>query len=169
MSNKLAKSIGKLNLLPVGIRRFLITRIFCKKVKYAGTTGIRIEHLTESKAVVSLTNRKKVQNHIGSVHAVAAAVLAESTTGMVFGMNVLDTCIPLLKSMHIDYQRRMQGNLTAVASLTQAQQEHIMSTEKGEITVPVEIVDESNQQPIVCTMEWAWVPKRKSSTVKESR
>ncbi len=169
MRNKLAKTINKLNVLPAGIKGFLITKIFCSKVKYAGTTGIRIEQLTESKAVVRLTNRKKVQNHIGSIHAVAAAVLAESTTGMVFGMNVPDTCIPLLKSMRIDYQRRMQGNLKAIALLNQDQRDSINHIEKGELVVPVEIFDETDQQPIVCTMEWAWVPKRKTEAVKESR
>ncbi|WP_286233841.1 DUF4442 domain-containing protein [Thalassotalea sediminis] len=161
MRNKLAKIIDKINLMPTRIQRFLLTRVFCSKVKYAGTTGIEIVSWTDSKAVVQLKNKKKVQNHIGTIHAVAAAVLAESTTGIVFGMNVPDHCIPLLKSMKIDYQRRMQGKLTATAQLTQVQQEIICSTDKGEIFVNVEITDESNQQPIICAMEWAWVPKRK--------
>ena len=36
----------------------------------------------------------QVQNHIKGVHACAMALLAESATGAVFGMNVPDSAIP---------------------------------------------------------------------------
>ncbi len=51
------------------------------QVKFAMTSGIRIEDLDETKAVVSLKNRRRVQNHIGGVHACGMALLAESATG----------------------------------------------------------------------------------------
>ena len=108
-----------------------------------------------------MKNRKKIQNHIGGIHAIAAAMLAESTTGIVFGMNVQDNCLPLLKSMKIEYQRRMQGNLYASSQLTDEQCQLIAQQEKGSIMIPVEITDESGEQPFVCQMEWAWVSKKR--------
>jgi hypothetical protein len=45
------------------------------------TSGIWIEDLDVRKATVSLKNRKRVQNHIGGVHACGMALLAESATG----------------------------------------------------------------------------------------
>ena len=106
-------------------------------------------------------NQKKVQNHIGGVHAICAALLAESATGIVFGMNVPDTCLPLLKSMTINYQRRMQGDLTAVAELSAEQIAEIAANDKGDMQVKVTITDESGQQPIECFMDWAWVSKKR--------
>ena len=40
------------------------------------------------------TPQAQVQNHIKGVHACAMALLAESATGAVFGMNVPDSAIP---------------------------------------------------------------------------
>jgi len=143
------------------MQSYLLTKLFTSKVKFAGTTGVKIDKVTHQQTILSLKNKKSVQNHIGGIHAIAAAVLAESATGIVFGMNVPDDRLPLLKSMTIDYQRRMQGDLTAVANLTTAQITLIEQQEKGEITVPVIITDKSGQQPIVCQMQWAWVSKKR--------
>ncbi|MBA6252541.1 DUF4442 domain-containing protein [Colwellia sp. MB3u-55] len=161
MANKFGKIISKVNRMPRFMRSFLLTKIFCSTVKYAGTSSIKLISVSHTKAVLSLENKKKVQNHIGGVHAIAAALLAESATGIVFGMNVPDTCVPLLKSMTFHFQRRMQGNLSAVAILSLAEIEQIENADKGSLMVSVEITDESDQQPIVCEMEWAWVTKRR--------
>lgn len=161
MSNRFSRFINKVNYAPKKLRPFLLTKFFCTTVKFAGTTGIKIQHVSHECVEIKLANKKKVQNHIGGVHAVAAALLAESATGIVFGMNVPDDSVPLLKSMKIEYQRRMQGGLTAVANITPEQRQQIEQNEKGDMIIAVQITDESNEQPIVCTMDWAWVKKRR--------
>ncbi|WP_019029182.1 DUF4442 domain-containing protein [Colwellia piezophila] len=163
MANKFSTIISKVNKFPVFLRSFLLTKLFSSKVKFAGTTGIVIEEITPKKTQISLANKKSVQNHIGGIHAIAAAVLAESATGIVFGMNVPDSKLPLLKSMQVSYQRRMQGGLHAVATLSDEQIAQINEQEKGSVFVSVIIKDESGQSPIECQMEWAWVSKKKRS------
>jgi acyl-coenzyme A thioesterase PaaI-like protein len=160
MTNKFSTIIKKANKAPLFLRSFLLTKLFSSKVKFAGTTGIVIQKVSHHEVIIGLANKTKVQNHIGGIHAVAAAVLAESATGIVFGMNVPDSKLPLLKTMKIDYQRRMQGNLQAIARLTDTQISSISDDEKGSVIVPVSITDESAQAPIECCMEWAWVRKR---------
>ncbi|WP_206483118.1 DUF4442 domain-containing protein [Thalassotalea sp. G2M2-11] len=161
MSNQFSRLINKVQRLPKRFHPFLLTKLFCTKVRFAGTSGINIQSVTANRVEITLANRKKVQNHIGGIHAVAAAVLAESATGIVFGMNVPDSCLPLLKSMKIDYKRRMQGDLTAIAALTDEQQQQIKESEKGDMIIPVEIYDQSMEQPILCQMEWAWISKKR--------
>jgi len=161
MENQLSRYVNKINNMPKFMRSFLLTKLFCTKVKYAGTSGIELILVNKKCVELSLKNRKKVQNHIGGIHAVAAAILAESTTGIVLGLNVPDTRLPLIKSMKISYQRRMQGNLKAIAKLTDQQLETIENLEKGTLMIPVEITDDSGEQPIVCEMEWAWITKNK--------
>jgi len=63
--------------------------------------------------------------------------------------------------MHIDYQRRMQGSLSATAQMTKDQQKNIVATDNGSLIIPVVIKDDSGQEPIVCKMEWAWVKKKR--------
>jgi len=161
MSNKFSRIITITNKAPSFMRSYLLTKLFCSKVKFAGTSGIKIDRVTQQQVEITLANKKKVQNHIGGIHAIAAAVLAESATGIVFGMNVPDKSLPLLKSMKIDYLRRMQGNLKAIAKLDFNDCQDMKNNEKGSLVIPVIITDESNQQPIECQMEWAWVSKNR--------
>jgi uncharacterized protein (TIGR00369 family) len=160
MSNRFSRFINKVNYAPKKLRPFFLTKFFCTMVKFAGTTGISIRSVSHEEVKIKLVNKKKVQNHIGGVHAVAAALLAESATGIVFGMNVPDGSVPLLKSMKIEYQRRIQGSLTAIAHISEEQRQEIEENDKGDMIIAVHITDESNEQPIVCTMDWAWVKKR---------
>ena len=165
MSNKLAQLVGKINGSNVSnrIKSWALSLAFNSQVKFAGTSGIRINELTARSSQVELRNRWRVQNHIGGIHACGMALLAESATGVVFGMNVPDTHLPLLKSMKVEFNRRAQGDLRAHATLSEEQIDKIQKTEKGSTIVSVEISDLSNQHPIVCEMEWAWTTKPKKS------
>lgn len=161
MSNRLGGYVNKINRLPASVRPWLLTKLFCSQVKYANTTGIKITHIDNQLVKIDLPNRKKVQNHIGGVHAVAAALLAESASGIVFGINVPDSQLPLIKTMTFDYTRRMQGALQATATLSDSQLAEMKQQDKGEMYIDVVITDESNEQPITCKMLWAWVPKKR--------
>lgn len=161
MTNRLARAVGWLSSLPAPLRNRATSLLFNSQVRFAGTGGLRFEKLDTGEAIVVIRNRRAVQNHIGGVHAAAMALLAETATGAVFGMNVPDDRLPLLKTMHIDYQRRAQGALRAMASLSPAQRARIAADDKGELVVPVQIEDESGAAPIVATMTWAWVPKKR--------
>ena len=159
--NKLARIVDNLSKLPVGLDMAAMSFAVGKLVKFAGTSGVEFVELTESKVHVRIRNRKKVQNHIGSLHAAAMALLAETATGIVVGMNVPDDRIPVIKTMKVDYLKRARGDMEAVATLTSDDIKHIRSTEKGDITVPVQVTDEEGKEPISCEMIWAWVPKRR--------
>ncbi len=161
MANKLSRMVRKVNALPSRFHSFLLTKLFTSQVKFAGTAKLKIEQISHEQVVVSLANRKRVQNHIGGIHAVAAALAAESASGIVFGMNVPDSHLPLLKSMTMQYTRRMQGAIRVEANLTDAQRESISRDEKGDLLVAVTLTDESGQQPIECQMNWAWTPKKR--------
>ena len=79
------------------------------QVKLAGTAGINVEEMSTKQAVVSLKNRTKVQNHIGGIHACDMALVSESATGIVVGMNVPDSALPLCKSMKVNFVKRCEG------------------------------------------------------------
>ncbi|NQZ92957.1 MAG: DUF4442 domain-containing protein [Moritella sp.] len=159
--NKLSKIVKKVTLLPKGCHAPALSLVFGKVIKFAGTSKIRVEKLDFSGSKLSLKNRKRVQNHIGGIHAAAMALLGESATGFLIAMHVPDNRIPLLKNMNIDYVRRAAGDLTAVATLSDEQIKHIRDTEKGDISVPVVITDSEGNEPINAEFIWAWVPKKR--------
>ena len=158
--NRLSSTVSQIQRLPAFTHQFVMSKAFGNVIKYAGHSGIRFETLSEKECVVSIKNKKKVQNHIGGVHAAAMALLAETATGFAFGMNVPDSKLPLIKKMDIDYVKRSTGDMRAVATLTDEQVQKIQTEEKGEVVVPVIITDEANAEPIKANMTWAWVSKR---------
>jgi acyl-coenzyme A thioesterase PaaI-like protein len=114
--------------------------------------------LTPQRVEIAVANQRRVQNHIHGVHAAAMTLLAETATGMVVGMNVRDDCVPLAKELKVAFKKRAQGALHAVATLTDAQCALMQQTDKGELTVAVQVTDESGAQPIECEFIWAWIP-----------
>ena len=153
-------AVTRINHLPAPLRRPLISSIFGFAVRFAGTGGVRFERLDEIRAILHLRNRRKVRNHIGGIHAAAMALLAESATGAVFGLNLPAGKLPLLKGMHIDYLRRANGDLRAEASLEPAQRELMQNEERGDVTVAVRVTDANGEEPISCRMTWAWIPEK---------
>lgn len=159
--NLLSRAVALLGRLPAPLARRATTLLFNSQVRFAGTGGLRFEALSTEHAIVVIRNRRKVQNHIGGVHAAAMALLAETATGAVFGMNVPDGALPLLKSMRVDYLQRAQGGLRAVATLDAADRERLQHDPRGDLVVPVRVTDSSGGEPIRCELTWAWVPKQR--------
>jgi acyl-coenzyme A thioesterase PaaI-like protein len=55
---------------------------------------VSVSRVSVGSAVVELKNRKRIQNHIGGIHACGIALAAESASGyMVFSSNALLTQI----------------------------------------------------------------------------
>ncbi|MDH5434217.1 MAG: DUF4442 domain-containing protein [Gammaproteobacteria bacterium] len=160
MKNQLAKLIDKLNKKPQWLRKRLLNFAIGSTVKFVGTAGVSMDEMTQSRVVASLKNRKKVQNHIKTVHAAATSLLAETASGMVVGMNIPDDKLPLLKNMSIDYLKRSQGAIKAVANITDDQVNQMHTHEKGDVCIAVLVTDEQEQQIVDCKMTWAWIPKR---------
>ena len=160
--NQLSRTVAKFQGLPAGLSPWLTSFVLGNVVPLVGTAKLRFEEISNQRVVVSIRNRRKVQNHIKGVHAAAMALLAETATGFCVGMNVPDDKLPLIKKLKVDYLKRSVGDMKAVAQLRPEQIQQILSQDKGEVTVPVSITDESGQEPIQCEMVWAWVPKKRA-------
>ena len=158
-TNRLSKLVKATAKLPKGIRSTLWSKAFGRIVPMVGSANIRYLEVSHAKVVVKIENYRAMQNHIGQVHACAMALIAETATGFVTGMNVPDSCIVLIKSLKVDFKRPSKGAMTAVATLTDEQQKLMQTSEKGETLVSVVVTDESNEEPIQCEMLWAWVAK----------
>jgi len=160
--NQLSRNLARFDGLPAGLRPALVSFMLGNVVPMVGSAKLRFEEVTTDRVVVTIRNRRRVQNHIKGVHAAAMALLAETATGFCVGMNVPDDKLPLIKTLKVDYLKRAQGDMRAVAQLRPEQIQQIRTLDKGEVTVPVSITDESGGEPIQCEMVWAWVPKKRS-------
>lgn len=154
------------SILPESFHSTAISYLFNHMVKLAGTAGIRIESLSHTQSQIYLPNKKSIQNHIGGLHACSMALAAESATGILIGMNVPDTHVPLIKQMKVDYLRRCEGSIRVRASLSEEDYIRIHEEDKGEVWVPCKVEDESGKEPIKAHMLWAWVAKQRRQRSK---
>ena len=159
-NNRLSRLVGKINSLPQGLRPLALSLVMGRVIPFAGTAGTRVMELTPQKCVIVMRNKKKVQNHIGSVHAAAMGLLAESATGFMTGMSVPDNRIIVIRSMSLEYLKRASGDMTATATFSDEQLAYVKNTEKGDIEVPVVITDSTGTETVKATMIWAWTPKK---------
>ena len=163
ISNQFTKLLSVTKYLPAGARSTILSKAFGKVVPYVGTTGIYYETVAPNQVIVSLNNDKAVQNHIGSIHAVAITLLAETATGFILGLNLPSDRMLLIKSYSVGFHRPIKkGQMAAIASLSDEQRLHILNTPKGEMVIPCVIKDresDSDRDPIVVEMTWAWIPK----------
>ena len=160
-ANRLSRAVNLINHLPRSIQPALLSMLFASQVRFAGTARVRINSLKQQQACLTLRDRNRVRNHVGSIHAAAMALLAESATGFLVGMSVPDTHLLLIKTLRVDYKKRAIGSLRAVATLTTEQLSAVATQPRGEVTVQVEVTDESGQSPIACEMIWAWLPRQR--------
>lgn len=158
MSNRLQRTLAKLDGLPGPLRSAARNFALRRAVPLTGTAGLDFVDLSCERSEIRIANQRKVQNHIRGVHAAAMTLVAETATGMVVGMNVRDDCLPLAKELKVAFKKRTQGAMRAVAVLTDAQRALMQKSDKGEVTVAVQVTDESGNEPIECEFIWAWIP-----------
>ena len=156
--NRLERQLERLVDVPAFARTWYQGVVLRRAVPFAGTAGMDFLQMSRERVEVSLKNEKKVQNHIGGIHASAMNLLAETATGMVVGMNVRDDCTPLAKELKMAFKKRATGAMRAVAILTTEQQALMQASDKGEVKVQVKVTDEAGIEPVECEFVWAWIP-----------
>lgn len=164
--NKLSRLVQSVAKAPIFCRSWLLSLLFGRTIKFAGTAGVKVLALDFAHSKLQLRNKNKVQNHIGGIHAAAMALLGESASGFLVGMHVPGDRIPLLKSMTLNYVKRATGDLTATARLDAEQIHAIHTLEKGEVVVHVELIDSVGTAPVLAEFVWAWVPKVRKSAAQ---
>jgi acyl-coenzyme A thioesterase PaaI-like protein len=156
--NRLERQLDRLSEVPAFARPWFRSVVMRRAVPFTGTAGLKFLQMTPDRVEIGIENVKKVQNHIGGVHASAMNLLAETATGMVVGMNVRDDCIPLAKELKMAFKKRATGNMRAVATLTAEQRSLMTASDKGEVKVAVTVTDEAGVHPVECEFVWAWIP-----------
>jgi len=158
-NNRLHGIVGKLQRLPLSSH--VTSAVLGRVVPFVGTADIAFLRASPEEVVCRIRNKRKVRNHIRGVHAAATALLAETATGIVVGLNLPDDKLPLLKSMNIRYVKRAKGDLKATARLPDGAVERMRADPKGDVLVLVEVRDAADNEPVICEMTWAWVPKKR--------
>lgn len=96
--------------------RWLYTRIVCLKAPYFASISPLITRLEPGRCEASLQHRRRVQNHIGTVHAIALCNLAELCAGLVTDVSLPGDMRWIPQDMTVRYLKKAAGRITAVAT-----------------------------------------------------
>ena len=95
---------------------WLFSRAICFKAPYFATIAPRITRLEPGLCEARIADRRRVHNHIGTVHAIAMCNLAELVGGVMVDASLPASMRWIPKGMTVQYQRKATGTLHATAT-----------------------------------------------------
>lgn len=139
-----------------------------RAVPFVGTAKLNITRATTNEWSATLSNRRKVQNHLGQIHACAMILIAETIGVMIMAMNLPGDRIPLVKNIEADFIKRSTGNMSGVVKLSDEQIAFIHQEPKGELELEVVVTDEADISPVLVRVTAAWVPKEQTASAERA-
>lgn len=144
---------ARLSRLPAG--RWLFSRAVCLKAPYFASIAPRIDALAPSRCVVSFAHRRRVTNHIGTVHAIALCNAAELAAGLATEAGLPPAMRWIPKGMQVQYLARAVGRMTATARVAA----RLDAGEAREVPVEVEATDPRGT-PVFRATVTMWISPR---------
>jgi acyl-coenzyme A thioesterase PaaI-like protein len=122
--------------------RWLFTRIVCFKAPYFASISPRITRLEPGLCEAQLRQRRRIENHIGTIHAIALCNLAELCAGLVTDVSIPRDMRWIPKEMTVRYLGKAKGRIVAAAK---PRAELRSAAEPYTVAIEVVLADDAGQ------------------------
>lgn len=134
--------LAKWNLLNgSGIGRWLFSRAVGFAAPYSNTIGARVQTLEPGRAVITMRDRRRVRNHLRSIHAAAILNLTEMTGGLLSVVSIPADARMIITRVELDFVKKGRGTLHSTGRCIPLE-----SNERVHLEVDVMIRDTANDE-----------------------
>ena len=148
---------GKAKSLPGGTRVF--SRMVGRMAPYTGTIGAQVLDLGPGYARLAMRDRRRVRNHLRSIHAIALINFLEETTGLAMVSRFPTGLRGIVTHIEIDYLHKARGTITAECHAPE-----IDEVAGGDYTVTAEIRGPDGQVVARGRAQWRIGPVQRAIT-----
>lgn len=141
---------------PVPGGRALFTHLLGWFAPYTGTMGARILELRPGYSRVALADRRRVRNHLRSIHAIALVNLAELTGNIALAYSLPDDARFIVAGLSIDYDKKARGIIEGECHCP-----IVDSSERATFEVPVVMRDRAGEVVARATLRTLVGPKKR--------
>lgn len=152
-SERLAALWRRTARLPGG--SWLFSRLFGRAVPYSDSIKATVERLEPGFCRVRLRDRRRVRNHLDSIHAVALVNLGEMTSGLAMTMALPGPVRGIATEIGASYLKKARGELIAEARVM------IPTLGAEPVDTRVEAVISDRAGDVVCRVSAVWRLERR--------
>jgi acyl-coenzyme A thioesterase PaaI-like protein len=149
--SRLLSTWDTLSRLPAG--RWLFTQVIKRTVPYSGSVNPRVEALEPGYARVSITQRRRLEQHLGSIHAIALMNVAEFASGAAMITALPDGWRGIVTRISMEYFKKGRGTVTATS-----RPELPNPLREDEYEFMSDVLDESGSLVARATVRWKLGP-----------
>lgn len=113
-SNPLLRAFRLCRKLPAG--DVVFSKLVGRKVPYTRTIRARVDELAPGYSKVRMADRRKVRNHLQSIHAIALANLGELATGLAVMAALPANARGIPVEIRLEFVKKARGLITAEGS-----------------------------------------------------
>lgn len=94
---------------------WLFARVLARGIPYTATIHPRVLVIEKGYARVEVADRRRIRNHLNSIHAIAIANLGELSGGLAMTATLPPDVRGILIGLQVEYKKKARGKLMAEA------------------------------------------------------